>query len=264
MPEMGGTEPSRRSFVRHYGMGMTAAASSPAATQLETLCDLVRTATQRLLGDTILVTDQQWRAPSRLPDWTRGHVATHIARQADAIRRLTQWARTGERQDMYPSPEHRDREIEVGAGRSSLDLQIDLDTSAGRLSAAFDELDAAEAWDAIVEMRGGLKVPARLLPLARLLEVVIHHVDLDVGYEITDIDNQTAEWLMEWCAFRLRDREDFPKLQLTSDSGFTTAVGSAGDPAAVSGSSANLLGWLLGRTDATVVSGGDGLRLPPF
>jgi maleylpyruvate isomerase len=102
------------------------------------------------------------------------------------------------------------------------------------------------------------------LPLARLLEVAIHHVDLDVGYEITDIDTQTAEWLLEWCGFRLQDREDFPKLQLTSDSGFTTAVGSAGDPVAVSGSSANLLGWLLGRTDASAVIGGDGLRLPAF
>ena len=66
-----------------------------------------------------------------------------------------------------------------------------------------------------------------MLPLPRLLEVVIHHVDLDIGYEITDIDTQTVEWLLEWCAFRLRDRDDFPKLQLTSDSGSTITVGSA-------------------------------------
>ena len=242
---------------------MTAAAS-PATTQLETLRGLVRTATQRLLGETILVTDEQWRAASRLPDWTRGHLATHIARHADAICRLTQWARTGERQDMYSSPEHRAAEIEAGAGRSGLDLQIDLDTSAGRLDSAFDELEDADVWDAVVEMSRGLQVPARLLPLARLLEVVIHHVDLDVGYEITDIDNQTAEWLLEWCAFRLRDREDFPKLELTSDSGVTTAVGSVGDPVPVNGPSAHLLGWLLGRTDASAITGGDRLRLPAF
>jgi maleylpyruvate isomerase len=244
-------------------MGMTAAAS-PATTQLETLRGLVRTATQRLLGDTILVTDNQWRAPSRLPDWTRGHVATHIARHADAIGRLAQWARTGERQDMYPSPEHRVSEIEAGAGRSGLDLQIDLDTSAGRLSSEFDELDAGGAWDAVVEMRGGLQVPARLLPLPRLLEVVIHHVDLDIGYEITDIDTQTAEWLLEWCAFRLRNRDDFARLQLTSDSGSTVTVGSVGEPIAISGSSANLLGWLMGRTDASAITGGGGLQLPAF
>jgi maleylpyruvate isomerase len=242
--------------------GMTAAASPP-ATQLETLRGLVRTATQRLLGDTILVTDEQWRAPSRLPEWTRGHVATHIARHADAICRLTEWARTGERQDMYPSPEHRAAEIEAGAGRSGLDLQIDMDTSAGRLSSVFEELDD-DSWDAVVEMSRGIQVPARLLPLARLLEVVIHHVDLDVGYEINDIDNQTAEWLLEWSAFRLRDREGFPELQLTSDSGLTTVVGSVGEPVPISGSSANLLGWLLGRTDASAITGGTGLRLPAF
>jgi maleylpyruvate isomerase len=244
-------------------MGMTAPAS-PAASQLETLRGLVRTATQRLLGDTILVADEQWRAPSRLPDWTRGHVATHIARHADALIRLTQWARTGERQDMYPSLEHRETEIEAGAPRSGLDLQIDLDTSAGRLGSAFDELDTAEAWDEIVEMRGGMKVPARLLPLARLLEVVIHHVDLDIGYEITDIDTQTAEWLLEWCAFRLRDRDDFPRLQLTSNTGFATTVGSAGEPIAVSGGSAHLLGWLMGRSDGSALTGAGGLQLPAY
>ena len=70
----------------HYGMGMTAA-TSPATTQLDTLRGLVRTTTPRLLGDTILVADEQWRAPSRLPDWTRGHVATHIARHADGLYR---------------------------------------------------------------------------------------------------------------------------------------------------------------------------------
>ena len=244
-------------------MGMTAAAS-PATTQLETLRGLVTTATQRLLGDTILVSDEQWRAPSRLPDWTRGHVATHVARHADGVVRLAQWALTGKRLDMYPSPEHRANDIEAGAGRSGLDLQIDMDTSAGRLSAAFDEIDGAEAWDATVEMSRGLKVPARLLPLARLLEVVIHHVDLDIGYEITDIDTQTVEWLLEWCAFRLRDREDFPRLELTADSGFTTVVGSVGEPVAVSGSAAQLLGWLLGRNDGSAVTGADGIRLPAF
>lgn len=109
-----------------------------------------------------------------------------------------------------------------------------------------------------------MQVPARMLPLPRLLEVVIHHVDLNIGYEITDIDTQTAEWLLEWCAFRLRDRDDFPKLQLTSDSGFTVTVGSVGEPVAVSGSSANLLGFLTSRTDASAVSGGSGLQLPAF
>ena len=66
-------------------------------------------------------------------------------------------------------------------------------------------------------------MPARLLPLARLLEVVVHHVDLDIGFEFADIENTTAEWLLEWSAFRVRSREEFPRLDLTSDSGFASA-----------------------------------------
>jgi maleylpyruvate isomerase len=249
-----------------------------AGTQLETLLGLVTVATQRLLGDTISVGDEDWRGPSRLPEWSRGHVATHIARQADGIVRLTEWARTGQRQDMYASAEQRTADIEAGSGRSGLDLQIDLDTSAGRLGDAFETLNESAAvphpggtppappgaWDAVVELRGGLKVPTRLLPLARLLEVVVHHVDLDIGFEFEHIETATAEWLLEWCAFRLRGRAEFPKLELSSESGFTIALGTAGEPVAVAGSSANLLGFVMGRLGGSAVRGAEGLQLPAY
>jgi maleylpyruvate isomerase len=235
-----------------------------AGTQLETLRGLVTTATQKLLGDTISVSDENWRGPSRLPDWSRGHVATHIARHADGIIRLTEWARTGERQPMYDSTEQRAAGIEAGSGRTGLELQIDLDTSAGRLANAFDALDEAGGWDAVVELRSGMKVPARLLPLTRLLEVVVHHVDLDIGFQFDHIETTTAEWLLEWCAFKLRQHDDFPRLELISDSGFTTTLGGIGDPIAIRGTSANLLGWVTGRLDRSAVSGDEGLHLPPF
>jgi len=239
------------------------AQSDGAAAQLETLRGLVNAATSRLLGDTIAVRDEDWPAPSRLPGWSRGHVASHLARQADGIVRLTEWARSGQRQDMYASAEQRDADIAAGAGRSGLALQIDLDTSAGRLNQAFDAMDDA-AWDAIVELRSGTRVPARLLPLARLLEVVVHHVDLDIGFDVDQIEETTAEWLLEWCAFRVQSREEFPRLDLTSDSGFTISLGSAGEPRAVSGTSANLLGWVMNRVDDSAVRGGEGLPRPPF
>jgi maleylpyruvate isomerase len=231
--------------------------------QLGRLRGLVAEATTRLLGDTIAIAEQDWRGPSQLPGWSRGHLATHIARQADGLVRLTQWARTGQRQDMYSSPEQRETEIEEGAHRSALELQIDLDTSAGRLETAWDDLEAAAAWDAVVALRGGLQVPARLLPLARLLEVSLHHVDLGTGYGLIDLDAATADWLLEWCAFRLRERDEFPKLELRSDT-TTITVGSSGATRTVRGSSALLLGWLTGRCDASAVAGADGLRLPAF
>jgi len=226
---------------------------------------LLAAATHRLLGDTISVTDDDWRAPSRLPGWSRGHVASHIARQADALGRLVAWARTGERQAMYASDEQRDADIEAGSGRSGLDLQIDLDTSAGRLAEAFDALDESGRWDSVVELRGGREAPARRLPLARLSEVVLHHVDLDIGYAVRDVEPSIAGWLLEWAAFRLTGRRDFPALRLETESGATTHVGPPADEAQViQGSAADLLGWLTGRAGSESVHGADRIVLPPY
>lgn len=235
--------------------------SEPSA-QLAEVRGLVSSATQRLLGDTIGVDDAAWRAPSRLPRWSRGHIGTHLARHADAVGRLVSWARTGQRTDMYASPQAREEEIEVGSARPGLELQVDLDTSAERLTEAFASLDDTAGWEAEVELRGGQRVVARLLPLARLTEVVLHHVDLDVGFEISDIDADSAEWLIEWSAYRLGVRDEFPRLELTTDSGFRTALGSSGEPRAVTGSAPLLLGWLTGRSGPDDVQGTDGLVLP--
>jgi maleylpyruvate isomerase len=226
---------------------------------------LLSAATHRLLGDTIAVTDEDWRGPSRLPGWSRGHVASHIARQADALGRLVEWARTGERQGMYSSDEQRDADIEAGSGRSGLDLQIDLDTSAGRLAEAFDALDESGGWDGMVELRGGKQASARTLPLARLGEVVLHHVDLDIGYAMGDVEPAVAGWLLEWSAFRLAGRNDFPALRLETESGVTTPVGPPGDePQLIHGRATDLLGWLTGRSGPERVQGADGLVLPPY
>ena len=246
-------------------------ASVPTSTQTDASGDrlaearvLMRDATTALLGHTIAVSDGDWGRPSRLPNWSRGHVATHVARQADALVRLCRWARTGHPESMYVSHQQRDEEIESGAGRSGLELQVDLDATAEALTAAFDEVATADAWDAPVEMRGGLRAVPRLLPLARLTEVVLHHVDLDIGFGIDDVDETTAAWLLEWSAFRLRQRDEFPSLELSSTGGQSIRVGSSGAPRAVRGSNARLLGWLTGRCPPSAVDGAGTLRLPPF
>lgn len=224
---------------------------------------LLSAATTQLLGATIAVPGAGWRAPSRLPGWTRGHLATHLARQSDALRRLATSAVDGQPRAMYPAPGQRDEEIEAGAGRSGLELQIDLDTSAGLLEQAFEAVQEAGAGDVVFELRGGLRVPARLLPLARLFEVTLHHVDLDIGHEVSDLDDATAEWLLEWLGFQLRERDDFPRLELASPTTRLT-VGRSGPGRTVRGSSPGLLGWLTGRTDGADLEGVDGLRLPAF
>ncbi|BBC38326.1 hypothetical protein SGFS_096200 [Streptomyces graminofaciens] len=59
--------------------------------------------------------------PSALPGWTRGHLLTHLARNADALVNLLTWARTGVRTPMYTTPDQRASDwmtprIDAGAG----------------------------------------------------------------------------------------------------------------------------------------------------
>lgn len=236
---------------------------------------LLSRATQHLLGATIEVGDEQWRAASRCPGWSRGHLATHLARNAEALSRLSRWALTGQREEMYSSPEQRDADIDAGAGRPGVELQVDLDTTAGRLETNFDELDEHQAWATEIETRGA-RQPARLLPLMRLFEVVLHHVDLDIGFEIEDLDDDSVGWLLEFAAHRLQGREDFPRLDLMADSGRHAIVGTrgaasaAGEPGSdepaprVSGPGGQLLGWLTGRCGPERLTGAEDVTLPAF
>jgi maleylpyruvate isomerase len=48
-----------------------------------------------LEADEAAETDGSILADSGLPGWTRGHLLTHVARNADALRNLLTWARTG-------------------------------------------------------------------------------------------------------------------------------------------------------------------------
>jgi maleylpyruvate isomerase len=240
------------------------AVDSSAGGEVDALRSLMIAATQHLLGDTISVPDEQWRGDSRLPGWTRGHVATHLARQADALVRLIQGARAGQPQPMYISAEQREDEIEAGAQRSGLELQIDLDTAAGALSEAFEAVEQEGGWDAVVELRGGDKAQVRLLPLARMAEVILHHIDLDIGMDVADIDPETADWLLEWLAFRLRNRAGFPQLRVVSESGVSLVVGTEGEPVEVGGPGPQLVGWLSGRSSGEALTGAEHITLPDF
>src|ERR1700728_1987632 len=82
--------------------------------------------TGRLLAGTAAITDARAREPSSLPGWSRGHLLTHLARNADGLRNLLIWARTGVVTPQYPSVEARDEEIEAGAGRPARELAADV------------------------------------------------------------------------------------------------------------------------------------------
>src|SRR5215203_5151203 len=69
-------------------------------------------------------------SPSRCEGWTRGHVLTHVARNADGLAALIRAAVEGSGESMYASPEARDADIDAGANRSSAELVEDVEHSA--------------------------------------------------------------------------------------------------------------------------------------
>ena len=104
---------------------------SPVATARAALV----TSTEAVFTDIDGLTDDQAREPSLLPGWTRGHVLTHLARNADAMVNLLTWARTGDETPMYPSREQRNADIEAGSGRTASDLVADVHATHERMLA---------------------------------------------------------------------------------------------------------------------------------
>lgn len=213
-------------------------------------------ATQGLLGCTIALSEAEWHEPSLLPGWTRAHVATHLARQADAMREVILVTPRGEARTLYASREARVQAIEDGADRDGLAIQIDLDQSAGALYEAFDSVTD---WSTTVRLPMGT-MPLAALTIARLFEVSMHHVDLLRGFSPTDVDPVPARWLLEWAVDRCLSYPDAPSVALTSDSGVTASFGSG--ERAVTGTDAALWGWLTGRSDGASVQGAEGITWP--
>lgn len=229
----------------------------------------LRAAESRLLASANRLSDADARAPSRLPGWSRGHVLTHLARNADGMRNLVSWAATGVRTPMYPSPEARTADIEAGSGRPGRDLVADLEGSAAALDQALALLPAA-GLDAVVTF-GAANIPVRGdgLLLMRIREVEIHHVDLQVGYEPAAWSTEFASRSLDQLTPGFRAGGQVPVAVLAAtDTRLRWVVADQGDELA--GSSAALLAWLVGRLPAAEaaeaglrLSGGGAVPSPP-
>jgi maleylpyruvate isomerase len=93
--------------------------------------------------------------------------------------------------------------------------------------------------------------------MMRLNEVVLHHVDLDCGFGFLDLDPQIAAWLLTWNLQRRRDLATGPGIDLVAASGTVHRVGSGSGTTQVTGTDADLLGWLTGRLPRGAVSGAE-------
>jgi len=123
------------------------------------------------------LTDAELRAPSELPDWSGGHVLTHIARNADGMVRTITGGLRGEIVERYPGTS-RDDDIESGAVRPAAEILADVRSSAAGLAETFAAVDTADGWR--LPTAEGRR--ADQWPLRRWREIEIHRVDLGLGY----------------------------------------------------------------------------------
>ncbi|MCM6778518.1 maleylpyruvate isomerase family mycothiol-dependent enzyme [Nocardia sp. CDC159] len=238
----------------------------------EPLLDTVDRATQHLLDALGELTDADVPEPSLLPGWTRGHVLAHLARNADGLLNLLLWARTGIETPQYASQFLRDSDIETGAPRPIAEQLTDLRAASDRWLALARAMPA-DRWDYRVRARTGKQLPASAVPWLRLREIEIHHVDLNIGYRPQD-------WPADFVARMLTERVEGldhaaassrpadakpmtsdpsqpppPSFVIeTTDTGFGATIGPA-PTTKVSGPAAEVLAWLIGRSDGGGLSG---------
>lgn len=233
----------------------------------------VREATGRLLDSVRTLDDAAIAEPSLLAGWTRGHVLAHLARNADALGNLLTWARTDVRTPMYASAQAREDDIERGAARPLTAHLADLEESAARFDAAMEALpEARRGFE--VEMRNGVVERADRLPMRRLTEVELHHVDLGVGHTVEQLSPAFVDSELAFlCTVKFAGHPDLPALELRADDGgrwrtgrWDTTPGGEAAPVVVTGPATALVGWLTGRGDGGKLdSHGSGLpAVPPL
>jgi maleylpyruvate isomerase len=189
--------------------------------------------------------------PSLCPGWTRGHILTHIARNADALVNLVTNATTGSSTPMYASPDSREADIEAGAGRPLAEQVADVEASAARFATASAGL-TEELSDVPLLARNNTKVQAGYLPFMRMREVVMHHIDLNAGFSFSEVDDEVLLALLQDTIRRLRHDPETPSMSIRTNEGDVWSIGD-GRPL-VSGTRAAVLAWLT-RGDTSHVVG---------
>jgi maleylpyruvate isomerase len=205
--------------------------------------------------------DDAFAARSGLDGWSRAHVLTHIARNADGMINLLTWARTGVETPAYAGVDARNADIEAGATRAPAVIRDDVVDSSDRLAQAVREMPA-KAWAATVRNVQGTEIPATDIPWIRAREMWIHAVDLDVGASLGDLPQPMLVELIADVVRVVGAREDCPPLRLVATDQDRTWTLGDGSGSAVSGPSAALAGWVLGRSRGKDLRTVDGKKPP--
>ena len=205
--------------------------------------------TERLLAEVAELPDEALSAPTALPGWTRAYLLSHIAANADALRNLVHWARTGEERRMYASTEAREADIAAGAELPAAQLRAWAASSAADLAADLDALDGVgDAWDAKIITAQGLTRTASEIPWMRTREIYIHAIDMAAGTTFADLPPDFLAALLDDVTARRSSVGGGPALIIAAaDTGGRWDVAGTGSPVPVTGLLADLTAYLTGR-----------------
>jgi maleylpyruvate isomerase len=213
--------------------------------------------TERLLAEVAGLPDDALSAPTALPGWTRAYLLSHIAANADALRNLVHWARTGEERRMYASTEAREADIAAGAEFPADVLRARVASSAADLAADLDALDALDAgggaagvscWDAKIITAQGLTRTASEIPWMRTREIYIHAIDMAAGTTFAHLPPDFLAALLDDVTVRRSAVGGGPALIIAAtDTGGRWDVAGVGSPVPVTAPLPDLAAYLTGR-----------------
>jgi maleylpyruvate isomerase len=204
--------------------GATGATGVPPATARA--LDGCHDASARVMATLDGLDDATARRPSRLPEWTVGHVVTHLARNADSHVRMLDGAMAGRVADQYEGGlPARAADIAAGAGRPAAELIADLGRAITDLDNAWRRVPGDVWATGHARMGSGELCPCAEMPFRRWRELEVHRVDLGLGAEPADWPPAYVELELTRTLAGLPDRLPPP-------------------------GRAALLAWLVGRADA--------------
>lgn len=183
---------------------------------LETCRSSHRSITRAMEG----MSEDDFREPSLLPGYSRGHVVAHLINKTRAHVLVFEGAAAGEVRRLHPVGHDPDAAATDGSRRSSDAFSADLHDAFQDLERAWDTL-ADDLWDRQAVMMAGPRAMHEVVA-HHLRNVEVHHVDLDIGYG-------PSEWPAEFVEAELAKR-------------LRGLPGRAGH--------GDLLAWLLGRAPA--------------
>jgi maleylpyruvate isomerase len=161
---------------------------------IERCNDSQRRLTDHLLG----LPDTDPTQPCALPDWTLGHLLTHIARNADSTLRML----SGLAQ-YWKGPESRNADIQLGARRQWGELVEDVRTTGEAVSKRLDEVDD---WSGLITTTTAPR-PKVMVPDLRRREIEIHRVDLGLGYGFADLPSDFVRAETRWLEMMWQARQ---------------------------------------------------------